>query len=73
MFNDVANINSHGAKPNTDGTFTVSLGCDAESPNRIPIQNDSGLFGVTVRHYGPSDRVIDEGYRLTPFIKKVEQ
>ena len=68
MFDDVANTNSYVATPNADGTYTVSFGCEESAPNRIPIANDSGKFGVTVRHYGPSERVAKEGYRLTPFI-----
>ena len=71
MFDDVANVNSELATPNADGTYTVSLGCGADAPNRIPISNDSGVFNVTIRHYRPSDRVI-EGYRLAPTMKKVE-
>jgi hypothetical protein len=71
MFDDVANVNSILATPNADGTYTVSLGCGEGAPNRIPISNDSGVFNVTIRHYRPSDRVI-EGYRLAPTIKKVD-
>ncbi|KZX51361.1 hypothetical protein A3709_10715 [Halioglobus sp. HI00S01] len=73
MFNDNASINSYKAKPNADGTFTISLGCQKGSPNNIPISNDSGVFSITVRHYGPSERVVDEGYRLVPLIEKVSQ
>jgi hypothetical protein len=72
MFNDVANVNSYKAKPNADGSYTVSMGCGADSPNLIPISNDSGEFNFTARHYGPSDRVLKEGYRLVPLIKKVK-
>lgn len=72
MFDDDANMNSYGATPNDDGTFTVSFGCDETAPNRIPVSNDSGKFSVTVRHYGPSERVSKEGYRLTPFITAVD-
>ena len=70
MFNDIANVNSDLATTNADGTYTVSLGCAAGAPNRIPIENASGVFNVTVRHYRPSQRVID-GYRLVPFLEKV--
>ena len=73
MFNDVANTNSYRATPNADGTYTVTFGGNEDAPNRIPISNDSGMFNVTVRHYGPSDRVINGGYRLTPLIKKVKE
>jgi hypothetical protein len=70
MFDDVANINSELATANPDGTYTVSFGCSANAPNRIPISNASGVFNVTVRHYRPSQRVI-EGYRLSPAIERV--
>ena len=72
MFNDVAHANSNLASANDDGTYTVSLGCDAGAPNRIPISNPTGVFGVTIRHYRPSQRVI-EGYRLAPLLKKVDR
>ncbi|MEM9396198.1 MAG: DUF1214 domain-containing protein, partial [Pseudomonadota bacterium] len=71
MFNDVANVNSELAAPNEDGTYTVSFGCAADAPNRIPIGNASGVFNITVRHYRPSDRVID-GYRLVPSLQKIQ-
>lgn len=70
MFNDVAHVNSILAAPNADGTYTISLGCGTDAPNRIPIGNESGVFSVTIRHYRPSQRVI-EGYRLAPLIEKV--
>ncbi len=72
MFNDVANVNSYKAKPNADGSYTVSMGCGAGYPNAIPISNDSGVFSFTARHYGPSERVLKEGYRLVPLLKKVK-
>ena len=72
MFNDVANVNSYMAKKNTDGTFTVSLGCGDDYPNNIPTKNDSGVFSITARHYGPSDKVRIQGYRLVPLLKKVK-
>lgn len=72
MFNDNANVNSYYAKANADGTYTVSMGCGSQHPNHIPIQNDSGVFSFTARHYGPSDRILKEGYRLVPLLKKVE-
>ncbi|MFK8043027.1 DUF1254 domain-containing protein [Congregibacter sp.] len=71
MFDDVANVNSELATPNADGSYTVSLGCDAGAVNRIPIENASGVFNITVRHYRPSTRVID-GYRLVPSIEKIQ-
>ena len=72
LFGDVAHINSNLASPNADGTYTVSLGCDAGAPNRIPIANESGVFNVTVRHYQPSKRVM-EGYRIAPFIEAASE
>jgi hypothetical protein len=72
MFNDIANANSYQAKPNKDGTYTISMGCGPEYPNFIPIENDTGVFSFTARHYGPSDRVLKDGYRLVPLLKKVK-
>ena len=72
MFADRANVNSHQATPNADGTYTITFGGDANAPNRIPIENDTGEFGITVRHYGPSDRIAKDGVRLAPLLKKVE-
>jgi len=72
MFSDTANVNSYHAKANADGTYTVRLGCGQQYPNNIPIQNDSGVFSITARHYGPSERVLKDGYRLVPRLKKVE-
>jgi hypothetical protein len=72
MFNDTANVNSYKAKANKDGTYTVNLGCSSDSLNQIPIANDSGVFSITVRHYGPSERVIKQGYRLVPLLKKTQ-
>ncbi|MEO0438854.1 MAG: DUF1214 domain-containing protein [Pseudomonadota bacterium] len=71
MFNDVANVNSEQAEVNEDGTYTLSFGCAADAPNRIPIGNASGVFNITVRHYRPSDRVIN-GYRLVPSLRKIQ-
>jgi hypothetical protein len=50
----------------------VNLGCSSDSLNQIPIANDSGVFSITVRHYGPSERVIKQGYRLVPLLKKTQ-
>ncbi|QUM85417.1 DUF1214 domain-containing protein [Moritella sp. 28] len=72
MFDDKASTNSYKAKPNTNGTYTISLGCSKDSPNRIPIVNESGIFSITVRHYGPSERVIKKGYRLVPLLKSMK-
>jgi len=69
MFDDVANVSSNTATMNADGTFTVSLGCDEQSLNNIPTSNDTGVFTLTVRHYQPSERVRDQGYRLLPSVK----
>lgn len=70
MFDDLANMSSDTATPNDDGTFTVNFGCGESGVNNLPIVNESGVFNVIVRHYRPSERVRDEGYRLVPFIKK---
>ncbi len=72
MFSDTANVNSYHAKANADGTYTVGLGCGQQYPNNLPIENDSGVFSITARHYGPSERVLKDGYRLVPRLKKVE-
>ncbi len=72
LFDDVAHVNSNEAVANADGSYTVSLGCGPDAPNRIPISNDSGVFNFTVRHYRPSQRVI-EGYRLAPLMQKVSE
>lgn len=75
MFNDVANISSElDPVINKDGTITVRFGCD-DMPNNIPIRegNTTGKFNVVMRHYGPSDNVINnvEGYNATENIKKL--
>jgi hypothetical protein len=70
MFNDVANVSSDTATPNADGTYTVSFGCGREAPNNLPTANQSGEFTLAVRHYRPSERVREEGYRLLPFVKR---
>ncbi|WP_338219454.1 DUF1214 domain-containing protein [Algoriphagus sp. oki45] len=71
MFNDLANYSSNTAKANQDGTYTVSFGCGANAPNNLEIDNPSGVFNFTVRHYRPSERVYKEGYRLVPLVKTV--
>ena len=65
-------MSSDIATPNEDGTFTVNMGCGADALNNIPIVNNSGIFNFVVRHYIPSERVISEGYRLAPLMKKVD-
>jgi hypothetical protein len=70
MFNDMANVSSDTATPNADGTYTVSFGCGQEAPNNLPTANESGEFTLAIRHYQPSVRVRDEGYRLLPFVKR---
>jgi len=72
MFDDRANVNSHEATANPDGTYTITFGGDPGAPNRLPIENETGEFGVTIRHYGPSDRIVRDGYRLVPLLKKVD-
>jgi len=71
MFNDVANVSSNTATPNADGTYTVSFGCGADAPNNIPTANDSSVFTLGIRHYRPSERVIN-GYRLVPTVQVAE-
>jgi len=68
MFNDLASLNSHTAKVNEDGTYTISFGCGSDAPNNIETANETGVFNLAVRHYIPSDRVRNEGYRLIPII-----
>ncbi len=71
MFSDLANVSSATAKPNADGSFTVSFGCGPDAPNNIPTANESGVFTLAMRHYRPSQKVID-GYRIVPAVKAVE-
>ena len=69
MFSDVANVSSDTATSNADGTYTVSFGCGQDAPNNLPTANESGEFTLAIRHYQPSNRVREEGYRLLPFVK----
>jgi hypothetical protein len=69
MFDDVASVNSYTATASTNGSYTVSFGCGKESLNNIPTSNDTGVFTITVRHYQPSERVRNKGYRLLSFVK----
>jgi len=69
MFNDVANVSSNTAKQNKDGTYTVSFGCGNDALNNIATKNESGVFNLAVRHYIPSEKVKNNGYRLLPFVK----
>lgn len=69
MFNDVANVSSDTATRNADGTYTVSFGCGDDASNNLPIENESGVFNLSVRHYQPSDRIKGDGYRVLPFLK----
>lgn len=68
MFNDLASLNSNTAKPNKDGTYTFSFGCGADAINNIKTKNDTGMFNLGIRHYMPSEKVIN-GYRLLPTLK----
>ena len=72
MFKDVANISSTTAKPNKDGTYTVSFGCGKDAINNLETDNPTGVFNMAIRHYVPSDRVRNDGYRLLPFVKAVK-
>lgn len=58
MFHDVANVNSETAVRNADGTFTVHFGVDG-AVNNIPIENDTGRWNAAMRHYTPSQAVMD--------------
>lgn len=74
MFNDVANISSEmNPEQNADGTYTLHFGCEGKS-NNIPTAqgNDTGRFNVLMRHYGPSQMVIDGeyGYNAVQYIRK---
>ncbi|MEW6996200.1 DUF1254 domain-containing protein [Colwelliaceae bacterium BS250] len=69
MFKDLANLSSMTAKPNKDGTYTISLGCGKDAINNIETDNPTGVFNLAIRHYIPSDRVKNDGYRLLPFVK----
>ncbi len=71
MFNDLANYSSNTAQKNSDGTYTISFGCGIDAPNNLEIDNPTNEFNILVRHYRPSKRVIEEGYRLVPFMKEV--
>ncbi len=71
MFGDVANVSSDTATPNADRTFTVSFGCGSDAPNNIPTANESGVFTLTMRHYRPTDKIIN-GYRVVPTVKAVK-
>ena len=72
MFDDVAHMSSNTASPNSDGTYTIHFGCGTDALNNLPIENETGVFNFVVRHYIPSERVRNDGYRLAPFIKKAE-
>ncbi|WNC67131.1 DUF1254 domain-containing protein [Thalassotalea nanhaiensis] len=69
MFNDLANLSSNTAKANKDGTYTISFGCGSDAINNIETKNATGVFNLGVRHYIPSDKVKNDGYRLLPFVK----
>ena len=72
MFNDLANISSNTAKPNTDGTYTVSFGCGETAPNNIGTANESGVFNLAIRHYQPSELVSVDGFRVLPTVTAVK-
>mgnify|MGYP003857654199 CR=1 FL=1 len=72
MFGELANQSSNTAKPNKDGTYTVSFGCGDDAINNIPTKNATGVFNLAMRHYIPSDKVRIDGYRLIPFVKAVK-
>jgi hypothetical protein len=68
MFNDLANYSSNTAQANEDGTYTISFGCGEDAPNNLEIANPSNVFNIAVRHYQPSKRVLEDGYRLVPLM-----
>lgn len=70
MFNDIANVNSHTATQNTDGSYTVSFGCGEKAINNIETANGSGVFNLGVRHYMPSDKVRSGELRVLPTVTK---
>ncbi|MGR3712470.1 MAG: DUF1254 domain-containing protein [Shimia sp.] len=72
LFNDIGNISSEmDPEQNKDGTYTVRFGCDGQ-PNNIPTidGNTTGKFNVLMRHYGPSEMVVNglDGYDATKLI-----
>lgn len=69
MFNDLAHLSSNTAKVNADGTYTISFGCGSDAVNNIKTANESGVFNLGIRHYIPSDKVKNDGYRLLPLVK----
>ena len=71
MFDDLANYSSNTAQKNSDGTYTISFGCGEDYPNNLEIDNPSNEFNILARHYRPSKRIIEEGYRIVPLIKVV--
>lgn len=76
LFNDIANISSEmNPVQNADGTYTLRFGCDGQ-PNNIPIRegNTTGKFNVLLRHYNPSEQVINNepGYNPVKDIVKVK-
>ncbi|WNC73864.1 DUF1254 domain-containing protein [Thalassotalea psychrophila] len=68
MFNDLASLSSNSATANKDGTYTMSFGCGDDAINNIKTKNETGMFNLGIRHYMPSDKVIN-GYRLLPLLK----
>ena len=73
MFDDLANFSSNTAKPNEDGTYTISLGCGEGAINNLKIDNSTNYFNLGIRHYQPSKRVVEDDYRLLPLLKKVSE
>ncbi|MEO0653036.1 MAG: DUF1214 domain-containing protein, partial [Planctomycetota bacterium] len=72
MFNDLANLSSNTAVPNADGTYTLSFGCGPDAPNNIEIDNPTGFFNLACRHYQPSARVREDGYRILPAVVPID-
>jgi hypothetical protein len=71
MFNDLANFSSNTAKVNLDGTYTISFGCGEDAPNNIEVENPTGGFNITIRHYQPTKKVSVDDYRILPTMKAI--
>jgi hypothetical protein len=76
MFNDNANISSEtNPEINADGTYTLHFGCEGMKNNLPIVQgNTTGKWNILMRHYGPSQNVMDDkpGYNATNMMKKVK-
>ena len=57
LIDGVKNVNSHGWKPNGDGTITISFNCGDDAINNIDTKGND--FSFTIRYYGVSQAVLD--------------